>query len=43
MRKIGVMEYWSTGVMGPEDLAWGRKDAFLFPILQHSNTPIQPS
>ena len=27
MKKIGVMEYWSTGVMGPD------------PILQHSITP----
>ena len=30
-RRIGVMEYWNDGVMGPENT--------ITPILQHSNTP----
>jgi hypothetical protein len=30
---FGVMEYWSTGVMGKPS------DGAEFPILQHSNTP----
>jgi putative tryptophan/tyrosine transport system substrate-binding protein len=30
-RRIGVMEYWNDGVMGPENT--------ITPVLQHSNTP----
>jgi hypothetical protein len=32
--KIGVMEYWSIGVVGWDDTS----DAY--PLLQHSNTPL---